>query len=347
MALCTCLDRTLPRESGASGPVAVAATALTTLAFALGFATMLSWSLAFDAADEGLPGTWFSQTVLLWFGATWLFSAATITLIAFALFKTVRLPLWARLGVSVISGVVAAPLIGAVVMGPFVTALVSVSVLLLVVLLGMPQSRTAPHTPARTRPGAAAPLPPAPPSRSRRLTARAIAALALLVSVFGLAYALTGSTWAAGGPNSTSTMRLGIATMALAGAMLLPAVALIATARVPGPRRGIPLALIALALVLAAAGNVLGTGAGPMHPATLASAALLATGLATLIGFSRRGAALQRWIVGAAAGLIVAPLSALLLPGLVFVVPLLAAGFAVWGTREPRAAAPVGPLVSV
>lgn len=319
--------------------VAVTATTLTTLTFALGFATMLSWSLAFDAADEGLPGTWFSQTMLLWLGATWLIGTVTIALIAFGLLKTVRLPFLARVGVSVISGVIATPLIAAVVMGPLVTALISVGALLLVVSLGMPRQRTTAHASTHAQLSDPAPEALKFPSRVRRRTARAIAALALVLSALGLAYALTGSTWAAGGPNSTTTMRIGITAMAIAGAILIIAVALIAVARVPGPRRGIPLAMIALALVLAAAGNVLGMGAGPMHPATLIAMALLAAGLATLIGLSRRGIATQRWIIGVAVGLIVAPLAALLLPGLVFVVPVLATGFAVWRTRAPRTVA--------
>lgn len=347
----------LRAKFGLAGLAALAGVAVTTLACTLAFTTTLSLSLAFDAADAGIPGTWFSRAWMIWFGAAWLTGAAAIAVIADGLLRAVRVPAAARLSASVIGGLVAAPFIGLSMISPVLTALIAVAVLILVVALGMPQRTAARGSAGADRDGAAgiaagtsagshsASGPRAPASSGRRHAALAVAWFACVLSLLGVTYALTGSTWIANGPDGTNAMRLGIAAMALAGAVLVVAVALVAGGREPGRQRGIPLALIALGLALAAVGNVLGTAAAPMSPATLAAMLLLGLGLGSLIGFFRRGSVTQRWATSAAVALITAPLAFLLLPGVVFVVPLLAAAFAVWGTSAPRTQAPAGRFV--
>lgn len=326
----------LRARAGLPDSLALVCAVVTTLAFALAFTTMLSWSLAFDAADAGDPGSWFSQSLLLWLSAAWLTGATAIALIAFGLLSTVRSHSFARLATSIIGGVIAAPFIGMSVVNPFITALVALGVLVLVVLMGTPSSPTPAHTIEPSLFSGTMPTLPALPSRVRRHTARALALLAFVVSLLGLAYALTGSSWSSVGPDSTTTMRLGIAAMTLAGAMLVAARALIASVHAPGPSRGIPLTLLALGLVLASLGIVLGTSSAPTNPASLIATVMIAAGLGSLIGFARRGTPAGRWIIGAAVALLAAPVTVWLLPGLVFLVPLFALGFAVWGTRAPR-----------
>ena len=91
----------LRSTSALPGPLTVAIAALTTLAFALGFTAALSWSIAFDAADDGVAGTWFSDALLLWVTAAWVTGAAATALLAGGLLSTTRLPAAARISAAI------------------------------------------------------------------------------------------------------------------------------------------------------------------------------------------------------------------------------------------------------
>ncbi|NLA08802.1 MAG: hypothetical protein GX871_01125, partial [Microbacteriaceae bacterium] len=98
----------------------------------------------------------------------------------------------------------------------------------------------------------------------------------------------------------------GIAVLTAAGAILVVAMAVGG-----GPRRLVPAACIAAGLVSAALGALLGTSADPLwSPARLAALACIALGLCALSGLARWGTPARRWLVGGAAALAIAPLSA-------------------------------------
>src|SRR5690606_28032055 len=106
----------------------------------------------------------------------------------------------------------------------------------------------------------------------------------------------------------------------------------------PGPwRRGVPLALIAAGVACVGVGTVLGSAGAPMsHPASVAGAIAIPLGTAALIICGSRGTPTQRWTIGVAVGVALAPLTTFVLPTIAFTVPLVAAGYALLGTRRAR-----------
>ncbi|MCB1298194.1 MAG: hypothetical protein KDB08_04340 [Microthrixaceae bacterium] len=314
------------------GPVAVAGVALTTLTFALGLTTLLAWSMGFDAADEGTAGTWFTRALLAWLGATWVIGTATIALLANGMLSATRMPAPARVGAALLGGAIAMPPLALMCITPLLQPILSVGLLALTLRSGTrPPTSTAPGW-HRQRAAADA----APPA-SRRM-ARTLSWLACALALAGVTYALTGSTWVAGGPDGTQAMRVGIAVMLAAGAILLVGVAVGVRAGAPGPwRRSVPLALIAAGVACASVGTVLGSAGAPMsHPTSVAGAIAIPLGTAALLICGSRGTRAQRWIIGVAVGVALAPMMTFLLPAIAFTVPLVAAGYALVGTRRAR-----------
>ncbi|NLA10036.1 MAG: hypothetical protein GX871_07530, partial [Microbacteriaceae bacterium] len=189
-------------------PRAVATLSVTTLALALAFAASASWSVAFDAADAGLPGTWFSSLWLAWFVAAWLVGASAIALLADGLLAAARVPTLARIGAGAVGGLVAAPIIGVSLVAPGLQAAVAFGTLLLVVRVG---ARRAPSGSAAAGAGRA-PSPRAPRSPGARRAARLLSWLACGVALAGAAYAFTGPSWG-WGADGTRAMADGIAVL--------------------------------------------------------------------------------------------------------------------------------------
>ena len=325
----------LRSTSALPGPLTVAIAALTTLAFALGFTAALSWSIAFDAADDGVAGTWFSDALLLWVTAAWVTGAAATALLAGGLLSTTRLPAAARISAAIVGGLISVPMITLALLPPLLQPLLAIAVLALTLRTGKGTSTgtsagTGTGTPPGARAGRRLPAAIPGPSPARRRITRTLAWFACVLSLAGTAYAATGSAWIAGGPDGTQAMRAGIAAMLAAGAILLAGIAVGASGRGrESLRRSIPVALIAVGFACASAGTVLGTAGAPMsHPTSLAATVAIAVGVAALLVCARRGTPAQRWIIGIAVGLTLAPLTIFLLSAVAFTVPFIAAGAA-------------------
>lgn len=329
----------LRSSTAISGPSALAIAALATLAFALGFVTTLSWSIGFDLADEGRAGTWFSDTLLLWVTATWATGAAAITLLGDRLLAATRLPRAARLAVAFVGGLIVVPMIAAAVVSIFLQPLLALGMLILTLRMNTNTNANQANQPA-VHPAASisAPAEAPPASPAPRRAGLILSWTACALSLLGLAYATTGSTWSAGGPDGTQAMRTGIAVMLGAGALLLVGIAIGTRGHGPVWRRTAPTLLIAAGFACASVGSLLATASAPWsHPTVFAAPVAIAIGVAALIIGGRRGTPAQRWMIGVGAGLIVAALALVLLPALAFTVPLIAAGFAL---ARPRRVAP-------
>lgn len=122
---------TLCRDWGVIPPGRTTAIAVTsTVAFALAALTRQSWSIGFDLADAGLPGTWFSA--LLWplFAVAWAVGALALALLVRAMMSTGRASPVLRCVTGAAVGLVCAPAIGIGLISPTPVILSSAALLI-------------------------------------------------------------------------------------------------------------------------------------------------------------------------------------------------------------------------
>ena len=312
-----------------SEPRALATIALSLCAFVLAALTSASWSLGFDAADRGETPTGFASAWPWLCGAAWLVGAAALGLFLDAILAMTRLRPFFR---GLLSGVasVLAPVIGLSLISPTVSAIgaVAVAVLALAALPRRASGSQDTRQRGTAQSGASA-------AGTRGLVV-ALAVTAAVASAGGLVFAFTGSGWSPGGPDATAVMGQGISIALAAAVPFLAAIGVVATAR--SRHRPIltwgPLLLVCCS-VAAVAGAYLNAPAWQGMAFGLATASVLAgSAIAWWVTPRLRGGTGVRVTMGVLIGVAYAALPGMVVgPTLAFVVPLLAAAFAIWGPR--------------
>lgn len=325
----------LMRQRGVlSEPRAVAVVVLSILALTLAALAQVAWGAGFDAADRGVPLTGLAAGWAWLFGAAWVLGAAAIVVFSDSLLRLTRLPRVASAILGVAVGVLLAPFIGLSLMSPYTVAIGSAG---LAVVILIPTQL--PHRPTRVE------LPKSA-SKARAWTgvstrtkqfARVLASATCLASAVGVADALSGARWLAT-VDETEVMGQGISIALLSALPLLAAIGVVVTGRArTGPAHTwgpLGLAAFSLGAVAVAYQNAPawdGMAAGFAVASVLGGAAIAWWLAARLRGPARTRVSVAVLIgVGYAAfvGIVVAPM-------LAFVLPVLAAAFIVWASRNP------------
>ncbi|WP_353809221.1 hypothetical protein [Agromyces sp. SYSU T00194] len=278
----------------------------------------------FEAADAGLPDPPLTRILFPLVAIGWVIGVVAIALLLDAVGRS-RMPrTGVRAAVSVLVGVVLAPLAGLAGANPAFSMVPPAAVLLVEVLRG------AEHR-SRPRRGAV--------PRGAWPAVAVLAWLGLLGGTGGIVVALTG-TMRPGGLDGTGALVVGLAIAGISAVPLLVAVLIVGVRRSATPVRGVVVPLAALAVVeltpawhLLAAGAVARDGsAADVLPGMLALA--VATGCLVWAVVPLAGAA--RTTVATVAGLAVAAFGALLAPALPFATPFAALALLAWMRRARR-----------
>lgn len=325
----------LLRMRGALSPARTAALlALASLALPLVALTAASWGLGFADADAGRPVTGFATATVPLGAAAILLTVVLVTLLLQAVVARAGIGTASAWALSVVCGVLGAPVLVGGLAAPPTGAGIAVGALVIVML--------AAHPPG-TRAQVASPRLASAPSRGTAL-ALPLARFALVAGVLGVAVALTGSAWWPVPIDGTQAMGVGISILLAASLPLVAAIAVLAVDRVAIAPAVVSGSAVALALALAVLGLwYTGAPAGAEHALALPLASLLlgvAVGGMSLLLPIPRSAAI---VVGLAVALTLGvQLAATLLPALAFATPLAAAVLLVLG-RSSRAREKVTP----
>ena len=321
-------ERGLLAESRAVGVILVAILALATATLA-----QIAWSLGFDAADEGVPATGLAAGWRWLFVGAWAAGAAAIALLIDATLRRTRLRAPLAAIVSLIGGALLAPVVGIGIISPYTPA--AAAVVVAVVVLGSRRVRVAEPAQAPRR----APTPAAVrivPTRTRS-AARLLAIISLLGSAFGVVYAVTGSQWGAV-QDPTEAMAQGITVSLTAALPLLAAVGIIADAR--SARRRVhtwgPRVLFAVSLAAVAVAYRDAPVWEDMAGGFFVSSVVGALAVAWWTALRLPGTTWARAAIAVLVGIVLAAFFGVLIPPvLAFLLPLLAAAFAVWTPGRP------------
>lgn len=297
----------------------------------------ISWAVGFDAANRDVALTGFATSWPWFFVVAWTFGAVGAALFVEALLRKASAPRWVSAGLALLCGIVLTPVVGLTLVAPYSTA-IGAAGLTLLALVPTRSVRATAQTPAETVVVAPVAVPGASTARSRIL-ARLFAWTSTVAGSIGIAFALTGSTWTATGPDATATMAQGI-TIALASALpLIAAVGLVVVAR----RRARalhtwgPLLLLALSLGAMALAYTGAPDWNRMLPGFAAASVLGGTAIAWWVAARLRSRGGVRLAVSGIIGLGYAAIGGILvLPLLAFALPVLAALFSIWGVQPPR-----------
>lgn len=326
----------LMRQRGLlSEPRAVAVVVLSILALTLAALAQVAWGAGFDAADRGVPLTGLAAGWAWLFGAAWVLGAAAIAVFTDSLLRLTRLHRAVSTILGVAVGVLLAPAIGMSLISPYTVAIGSAG-LALVTLIPTQLS----HRPTRAevpKSASIAQVSAEVPSRTKQF-ARVIASATGLASAVGVAYALSGARWLAH-VDETEAMGQGITIALLSALPLLAAIGVVVTARDrtrPAHTWG-PLVLAALSLGAVAVAYRNAPAWNGMAAGFAVASVLGGAGIAWWLAARLRGPARTRVAVAvligfgyaAFVGIVVAPM-------LAFALPLLAAAFFVWASRNPR-----------
>ena len=311
----------LLRDSGVILPGrAMTALACAAPAWALAAAAAVSWSVGFDEADaQGVTSPLTAAFVPL-LGVAWVLGSATVFVLTDTMLR--KLPPGARWATACSSVVLTPPLLGVATISPIATAIACLAVLFLCGIKLRPE-RTAGRITAR----------PVTHTVRRRVAVFSIATL--VISIFCVAFALTGATWT---PviDSTRAMQLGLSSGLLCAVFLLFCAEWIFRDRRPpsAAGRGSPITLLALGLGLTALDTV--TGFTPSGTLPWPGISLICTGVAIIVFHTLRMAGVVRVVLAAVAGL------ALLVPmwivtvTLAFWLPIAALSMMIWSLRGRR-----------
>ncbi|EXJ52847.1 hypothetical protein [Microbacterium sp. MRS-1] len=312
-----------------SEPRALLVLVLAVPSFVLAALAAVSWSVGFDAANRDVPGGWFAGA-WAWLVATGLtLGAAAITVFLAAVLGRTRLHPAAGVGIGLLAGVVAAPLIGASLLTPYPAAVAAASIAVLA-LLPLRSERVTPQA-------AAAPLTRGNVAAGNRSLSRALAWLATAGGAVGVIYALTGSRWSSGAVDSTVAMGQGITISLVSSLPLLAAVGIVLAARSRRPPAHTwgPLLLLALSFLAVALAYVGAPSWDRMALGFAAGSTLGGAAIAWWAATRLRGPVAARIVIAVAVGIGYAALQGMLIaPLLSFTLPLVAAAFAIWGPRN-------------
>lgn len=323
-----------------SEPRALMLVPLTTVALALTVLSHAAWGAGFQEANAGVATSAFADA---WSGfalSGWVVGAVTLTLFFDGLLRRTRLHRAASVTLSLVAGVVAAPVIGISLVSAFSSSLAAIALGITVLAAGRVRRRSGGISSSAQVP---APIPVRLPKRTRDI-ARVLALVTAAISAVGVAYAFTGSLWFPGGPDSTIAMGQGI-TISLLGAIpLLVALALVlvARSRVRPVHIWGPVMLLALSFGAIAVAYRTAPEWDDMALGFIAASVFSAAALSWFTAARLAGAPAVRITVGILIGLVGAAFLGviMMLLYIAFPMPLIALTFAIWipGTSRRNAA---------
>ncbi|KQR25348.1 hypothetical protein [Microbacterium sp. Leaf151] len=257
-------------------------TPLLTLTCGLNAGASLSWSVGFDAADDGRPIEGFAAAWLPLVGAAVAAGGASLAVVVDeALRGATRLHAGVRGATAGAVGLAVAPVLGVSTLSPVVAAAASCAA---VALAFLPLRRRTSGPPRLPSPAASTPSAATPPLGNRHAVAvRRLAWLAVGGSSLGAAYALTGAGWSAGATDGTVAMRQGIALLLLSALPLLAAVGVRIAgrpSRISARDRWAPLILVSLGLCAAGLAYIGAPDFRIMQPGSQVGAVLTGAGVA-------------------------------------------------------------------
>lgn len=306
-----------------SEPRALALLPAVTLALMLAALAGIAWREGFEAADAGaqmsaLAAAWSWLVV-----TAWAIGAAAIAALLDGVLQRTRVHHALSILLAVVTGLLAAPLVGLSLIAPYTSA-IAAAVLGVAVLVTRRNAGATEHPAQESAPIL---------SRRSRDLARMLAAATATVSTVGVVYALTGSLWFPDGPDATIAMAHGI-TVSLLGALpLLAGIGLLAVTRSRHRpvHTWVPLLLVALSLGGVAVAYQSAPDWDRMAPGFLAASVLSGAAIAWWSATRLPGSATARVAIGVLIGVACgAFLSALIMPMLAFAIPLLALALAIW-----------------
>ena len=315
--------------------------AVSVIALVLNALTYASWSLGFDAADEGIAATGLAALWLPIGLAATVTGATAIALIVESLFRRTALRALPRVLLASLVGLTAAPLVGLSRISAYASAILALGVAILALMPPRHSSLgKAPHPP--TNLSAAGPEGQPGFTRSTRTgapdgsAARLLAVIALAGGLIGVAYALTGAQWSRGAADGTVAMGQGITILLASALPLLTALGLLIAGRSSISPLHVwgPLTLVVIALGFIAVAYLHAPSWDAMAPwfqvASVAGGGALAWWIIPRVRLPR-GAAM---LIGMFSGLLYASfVGTMLAPMLAFAVPVAAFVIAM---RRPR-----------
>ena len=331
----------LRHRGSVTGPRGLGILALAIIAVGLAAATWQGMSLAFDAADSGTADPFLARAVGAFFLLAWVTGAGAAMLLLDSVFP--GRTTWRRmLGIALAAGI-GALLAGVLLLMPYVPAVAAVLVTVWAVAQSQRGTKVAPasnigsqsaqRTQESTTPAPGLSVKAAVPGL---LASRILAVVSGIGGAVGVVYALTGSLWG-GASDGTQAMGQGI-TIGLIAAV--PLLAVLGLRFGPSLKRSSwhiwgPLLLAALACGALAAAYTNAPSWIGMEPGLLAASAFGGAAVAWFLFPLLPGTRGLRVLLGALIGAVVtAFLGIMILPMLVFALPLVAAALVIWPRRK-------------
>lgn len=313
-----------------SEPRALLVLLLTVPGFILAGLAAVSFSVSWDLASVNVRGGWFADAWAWLVPVAWVLGASAITVMLTGLFDRTRLHPVAAVGIALLTGVVAAPIVGAILLLPFASAVAAAGIGLLT-LVPLQSERFAPQT----APATPAKRPSLGVANAR--WSRALAVLAAAGGAGGIVYAFIAPEWSRGVVDATVAMGQGTMIALIAALPLLAAVGIVLAARSrrsPVHTWG-PLLLLALSFLSAALAYIGAPDWERMAPGFAAGSVLGGMAIVWWLAPRLRGPVGARVSIAIAIGIGYAGLHGMLIaPLLSFVLPLVSAAFAIWGPRD-------------
>lgn len=335
----------LLRERGAvTGPRALGILAFAIIAVGLAAATWQGLSLAFDAADSGMSDPFLTRIVGPLFLLAWVTGTAAAMLLLDSVYA--GRATWRRMLVLVLAGGIGALFAGVLLLMPYIPAAAALIVTVLAVAQSQRGTKMAPASTLEAQGSqsaqytqecsTAAPGLPVKAAVPGLLASRILAGVSGVGGTVGVVYALTGSSWG-GASDGTQAMGQGI-TIGLVSAV--PLLAVLGLRFGPSLKRSLrhiwgPLLLAALACGSMAAAYTNAPSWDGMEMGMLTASAFGGAALAWFLFPMLPGTRALRVLLGALIGAIVtAFLGIMVLPMLVFALPLAAAALVIWPRRK-------------
>ncbi|MCC3267564.1 hypothetical protein [Arthrobacter gengyunqii] len=353
------------RSGRLSAPEALFTVAAAVPAWGLAATAAVSWSAGFNAADAGVPLSWFEAAALPLLALAVVAGAAALLPTVNSLWSP-RRSLAYRSAQSLLLAAPGALALLVLVLVAYLLAPLAAAGLLFAALkegsterspAGYPSKNPAdPHPrgplptgkrPADARPVYARPAEPVtrfPTSRSSRTAVVVIAGGTLIFGLLCIVFAVSGSTWSDLAADSTAAMNLGLAAGALNAVVLTAAVGMVLLPRVGGVLRWTVL-LVSGGLLSEAAAQFAGVGHPWQWPLTLIGGILLGFGFVLPLAQLVPGPPLLRLSAALGGGLAAAFIGVIVVSGAGFIAPLVSAALLVWcfwpQARQPAVLRPV------
>lgn len=319
---------------------ALAALAMSAIAWAFGAVALTSWGVGFEEADSGASRSWFSNAFPIFAGAAWLLGICALVLVTVGLLRSLH----SRTLRVVLSTLLAAPSALALGLSSVMPTGLVLGAAVVLVVAGF-QLGTRPVTAKR-----AGHVPRALDDGQRNRIA-VLAAVAAALGIGCAAFALTGSQWLPAVGDGTDAMRVGIL-----GGALVAILTVVAGAKVLVNRRGYgtlgPAAAAIGALLTVAFSYSLSIDDARGWPLLLVAAALTGLTGGLLLAPMLPGPPLLRAsLVIAISVALAGALGLLVITAVSFIAPFLAITLLVFMLRRPRQAEDLrstpGPLGEV